>query len=48
MENERQRIKFHKDIEWQLKGNLVKPAMTDQLPVTVEVRRAGHKIFRAS
>ena len=47
-ENEWQCTKFNENSEWQLKDNLVSPAMTDQLPVAVEVRLRDHKIFHAS
>jgi uncharacterized protein (UPF0303 family) len=47
-EEELQLTKFSEDDAWQLGQSLVKQAMAEHLPITIDITRGDHQIFHAS
>src|SRR5258706_8285239 len=47
-EEELQFIKFNEDTAWQIGSNLVTQAITDRLPITIDITRGDHQVFHAS
>src|SRR5258706_8145708 len=47
-EEELQFIKFNEDTAWQIGSNLVTQAITDRLPITIDITRGDHEVFHAS
>jgi uncharacterized protein (UPF0303 family) len=47
-EEELQFTKFNEDIAWEIGSNLVTRAVTERLPITIDITRGDHQIFHAS
>ena len=47
-EEELQLAKFNEDDAWELGQSLVKRAMAEHLPITIDITRGDHQIFHAS
>src|SRR5258706_1369370 len=47
-EQELQFIKFNEDTAWQIGSNLVTQAITDHLPITIDITRGDHQVCHAS
>jgi len=47
-EDELQFTKFNEDTAWQIGSDLVTHAVTERLPITIDITRGEHQIFHAS
>jgi len=47
-EAELQFVSFNEDTAWQVGSWLVEQAMENELPITIDITKAGHQLFHAS
>jgi uncharacterized protein (UPF0303 family) len=47
-EDELQFTKFNEDTAWQIGSNLVIRAISEHLPITIDITRGDHQVFHAS
>ena len=47
-EDELQFTKFNEDTSWKIGTELVKQAVTEKLPITIDITRGDHQVFHAS
>lgn len=47
-EDELQFTKFNEDTAWKIGTELVKQAVTEKLPITIDITRGDHQVFHAS